>query len=264
MNTVVVNGIEIYVEVHGSGPPLVLIAGLASDSQSWLPVIAPLAEHFTVIVYDNRGVGRTAPADAPISIALLADDCARLLDRLGYPKVHLLGHSMGGLVAQQFAARHADRIDRLILVGTDRKNPARNDDLLLEMAASLESGTSVEDWLRELFRWLFTERFLQSEDAVTEAIRVAVEYPYPQSPEQFRRQVEAVVAFDGVDASRIAAPTLVVTGSEDRLFPPQVGRALAEQLRDGTFLVVPDAAHSIHMEAPGPFVDAVVAFLKGP
>lgn len=118
MGTARLNGVDVYYEVHGGGPSLVLIAGIASDSQSWLPVVAPLAEHFTVIVYDNRGVGRTTPQDADVSMALLADDCAALIEHLGYSKVHLLGHSMGGFVAQDVAARYPDRIGHLILVGT--------------------------------------------------------------------------------------------------------------------------------------------------
>ncbi len=263
MATAQLNGVDIYFEVHGDGPPLVLVAGLASDSQSWLPVVPPLAERFAVITYDNRGVGRTAPQDADISMTLLTDDCAALIEHLGYSKVVLLGHSMGEFIAQQFAARYPDRVDRLILVGTALENTARNCALFLDMARSLKSGADPEAWFREFFGWIFTTRFLQDEATVAEALLIAVEYPYPQTPAQFRRQVESVAEFVGVNASRIKAKTLVMTGSEDLLFPSQQGHALAEELPNAEFLLVPDAAHSIHMEVPGAFVDAVLQFLEG-
>ncbi|MFC2106357.1 alpha/beta fold hydrolase [Candidatus Bipolaricaulota bacterium] len=263
MATAQLNGVDIYYEVHGGGPPLVLIAGLASDSQSWLPVIAQLAERFTVIAYDNRGVGRTAPHDTEISMTLLTDDCAALIEHLGYSKVLLLGHSMGGFIAQEVAARYPDQVERLILVGTARANTPRNGALFLDMARSLESGADLETWFREFFRWIFTARFLQDEVVVAEALRVAVEYPYPQSPAQFRRQVESVAGFVGLDASRIRAKTLTMTGSEDLLFPPEQGRALAGELPNAEFQLISNAAHSIHMEAPAAFVDAVLQFLEG-
>ncbi len=237
--------------------------GIASDSQSWLPGVAPLAERFIVISYDNRGAGRTAPHNAEASIALLADDCAALIEHLGYSNVHLLGHSMGGFVAQDVAARYPDRINRLILVGTALENTARNDALLLDMANHLESGTDLETWFREFFRWIFTARFLEDEAAVAEALRIAVEYPYPQTPAQFRRQAEAVVAFDAVNPSRITTRTLVMTGSEDLLFPPEEGRALAEELPNAEFVLIPGAAHSVFLEAPDAFVNAVTRFSGG-
>lgn len=263
MGTAQLNGVDIYYEIHGDGPPLVLIAGLASDSQSWLPVIEPLSRWFTVIVYDNRGVGRTTPADAEIEISLLADDGAALIDRLGHSKVHLLGHSMGGLVAQDVAARYPDRIDRLVLVGTSLSVHADLRALLHDLACFLDASTDVAAWYRELFRWLFTKRFLRDEAAVAEAARLAMEYPYPQSAEQFRRQVEAVARFPGGDPESIGARTLVITGAEDLLVPPELGAALAARLAHAEHLVMQGVAHSIHMEAPDAFVDAVVQFLQG-
>ena len=264
MATAQLNGVDIYYEIHGDGPPLVLVAGLASDSQSWLPVVVPLAERFTVIVYDNRGVGRTTPHDTEVSMTLLTDDCAAMIEHLGYSKVFLLGHSMGGFIAQEVAARYPDRVERLILVGTARENTTRNGALFFDMARSLESGSDPETWFREFFRWIFTARFLQDEATVAEALRIAVEYPYPQTPAQFRRQVESVAGYVGVAASRIRAKTLVITGSEDLLFPPEQGRALAGELPNAEFQLIPNAAHSIHMEAPAAFVDALLQFLEAP
>ncbi len=96
--TIRANGIELYDEIHGDGPAVVLVAGRASDSQSRLPVIARAAERHTVIVYDNRGTGRTRLVDAEISIPLVTDDCATLIDSLGQARAHVIGHSIGGFI----------------------------------------------------------------------------------------------------------------------------------------------------------------------
>jgi pimeloyl-ACP methyl ester carboxylesterase len=256
-----VNGVDLYCQARGAGPPLVLIAGLASDSQSWIPVIPALAGRFTVIAYDNRGVGRTAPRDAEITVSLLADDCASLVGHLGYSKVDLIGHSMGGFVAQLCAARYPELVDRLVLVGTASSNSRRNDVLLSDMAAALEAGAGLEAWFRDLFAWIFTRGFFDDNDAVAEAVRYAIDYPYPQSSDQFRRQVEAVLRFEPVDPTLIHARTLVVTGAEDLLFPPDEGRALSEAILDAGFVVIPHAAHAVHTERPGIFVETVSNYL---
>jgi len=256
------NGVELYYETHGEGPPLVLVAGLASDSQSWLPILPGLAAEHTVIVFDNRGAGRTTPADAEITISLLADDCATLIEGLGHRRAHVLGHSMGGLVAQSLAVRHPETVDRLILVGTAAGISKRNERLLRDMASLFEAGADPAVWFRSLFAWLFTRRFFEDDAVVEEAVRYALEYPYPQSPDQFRRQVDAAIRFEPVDAGRIRAKTLVVTGADDLLLPPDEGRCLAERIPDARFLTISDAAHSVHMEAPGAFVEVVGQFLS--
>jgi len=261
VGTIRTNGVELYCEVHGDGPPFLLIAGLASDSQSWLPVIPALAKRNAVIACDNRGSGRTTPPDAEITIALLAEDCAALIERLGHRRVHVLGHSMGGLVAQALAAQHPELVDRLVLVGTAAWISKRNARLLRDMAFLLESGTDPAVWFRILLPWLFTRRFFENDAAVKEAVRYALEYPYPQSPDQFRRQVEAACRFEPIDTAQVRAETLVLTGAEDLLLPPDEGRRLAERLPNARFSTIAGAAHSIHMEAPDAFARAITQFL---
>ena len=103
-----VNSVDLYYEIHGIGPPLMLISGLASDSQSWQPVLERLSRHYSVIIFDNRGVGRTKPQDPGISIPRIADDCVALIEHLGLPSAALLGHSMGGFVALDCAIRYPE------------------------------------------------------------------------------------------------------------------------------------------------------------
>src|SRR5437764_14008294 len=190
--------VDLYYECHGSGAPLFLIAGLASDSQSWQPIIGDLASRFRVIALDNRGVGRTIPQDPPTSIRAMADDCVALIDHLRLPSVHVLGHSMGGFIAQELAIRPPTRSTR---------------------------------------------------------------YPYPQSAQSFRNQVDAIAAFDSAtELSRLRVRTLVVAGTGDLLFPLDACRTFANRVPGATFAAIDNAAHSLHMEQPRAFVDRVVQF----
>src|SRR5262245_50187981 len=112
------NGQDLYCETHGDGPPLVLVMGIGYDSGLWhLAQVPALAKKFRVITFDNRDVGRSSKATKPYAIADMADDVAGLLDGLDVKRAHVLGLSMGGLIAQQFALRHPSRIDRLVLAG---------------------------------------------------------------------------------------------------------------------------------------------------
>ena len=144
--------VDLYYECHGSGAPLFLIAGLASDSQSWQPIIGDLAAHFRVIALDNRGVGRTIPQDAPTSIRAMADDCVALIDHLRLPSVHVLGHSMGGFIAQELAIRRADKVNALILAATASASCRRNNELFRGWANALANGANRSAWFRNLSR----------------------------------------------------------------------------------------------------------------
>ena len=132
--------VDLYYECVGDGPPLLLIAGLASDSLSWQPIVADLAAHYRVIAVDNRGAGRTTPQTAPTTIRAMADDCVALIEHLGLASAHVLGHSMGGFVAQDCAIRHPDKVNALVLAATSSVNSRRNNDLFSDWASALANG----------------------------------------------------------------------------------------------------------------------------
>src|SRR3954466_9805909 len=112
--TVHANGQQLYYEVHGDGPPLVLVMGIGYDCSLWtLAQVPALSTQFRVVLVDNRDAGRSSRATHPYCIADMADDLAGLLDALGIQRSHLLGLSMGGMIALEFAIRHGDRLDRL-------------------------------------------------------------------------------------------------------------------------------------------------------
>jgi len=262
MPNIAINDVDLYYEIHGVGEPLMLVAGLASDSQSWLPVMEELSRHFLVITPDNRGTGRTVPQDIDTSIRQMADDCIALAEHLGFSSFSLLGHSMGGFIAMDMSIRYPDAIKNLILAGTSTSNSKRNNTLFSDWVSILESGMDKTQWFRTLFYWLFTERFFENSKTVNTALSYAVQYPYPQSAIAFKKQVEALKSFDCFGrCSAITARTLVIGGEKDILFPPDVSAALAQAIPGATLSIIEDAAHSIHMEQSKAFTDRVLDFL---
>jgi pimeloyl-ACP methyl ester carboxylesterase len=263
MPTVGLNGIELYHELHGDGPPLLLVAGLASDSQSWLPVRDALAARFRLVLPDNRGCGRTKPQDAPLSVPQMADDCATLLDTLGIPRAHVLGHSMGGMIALELAARHPDRVERLVLAGTGAVT-ARTATVMGDLAAARETGMPQELWFRLLFPWLFRPKFFEYPETVAEAARLSAAYPYPQSDAAFRAQYEASRAYRRhvEAAAAVRAPTLVLNAALDLLMTPADADRTFSGIAQRRSAVIDGAAHSMHWDRPEDFVREVVAFLE--
>ena len=257
------NDIELYYEVHGDGPPLLLVAGLASDVSSWQTVLPALSEHFRVIVVDNRGIGRSVPEDAPVSVDLMADDCAALIDHLGYGPVYVLGHSMGGFTALNLAARYPEKVRKLVIAASGEKSSSRNTLLFSDLADRYEKSEDLAGFFRTVFYWIFSPAFFEDEGTVKGAVEFALSYPFPQAPVSFRNQVNAIAAFDGRNlAVSVSAPALVLSAAEDLLFASSAGRELAEKLPRGKYLSVEGAAHSIHAEKPKEFAEAVLSFLK--
>jgi pimeloyl-ACP methyl ester carboxylesterase len=255
--------IDLHYEDSGSGPPLLLVAGLACDSMSWLPVAAPLARSFRLIRPDNRGVGRTRPQDAASSIEAMADDCAALIRHLGLRRVHLLGHSMGAFIARRLAVRHPDLVDRLVLAACGEAAGARNLALFRDLADDYPPASDPARWHRRLYAWIFTRRFFEDPAKLDAATRWALDSPYPQSAAGFRRQVDAMANDDAAasDASRIAARTLILIGREDLLFPIASAQRFAATIAGARLAIVEDAAHALHTERPDAFVAAVAEFL---
>lgn len=262
-NLVLPDDVSLYFETHGKGAPLLLIAGLGSDSQSWGTVVKDLAKDFLVITPDNRGVGRSTQKGVKISIAAMADDCMAILDFLEIPAAHLVGHSMGGFVALECAMRYGQRVSSLVLAATSTKCSDKNNALFRVWASELHSGIDLGEWLMELFPWLFTERFLQDREMVESFIRMAREYPYPQTAGAFRKQVEALAEFDGTGRlAAVRAPTLIIHGCEDLLFPASECVERLALISGARSMVLGKAAHSIPLEQPEEFAAAIRSFLQ--
>jgi pimeloyl-ACP methyl ester carboxylesterase len=196
-----------------------------------------------------------------VSIGDMADDCGRLLDHLGLGASHVLGHSMGGFIAQELAHRQPHRVISLVLVATVCRNSPRNNALFADWVDNHTNGANLEQWFRAIFYWLFTPRFFDDRHNVAAAVDYAIDYPFPQSGAALANQVRAMAAFDrSGDISTITLPTLVITGSEDLLFPPETADMLVQLLPTARLETIRNAAHSIHSEQPDAFCRAIITF----
>lgn len=228
MPTVRVNDIQMYYEIHGEGAPLALILGLGTDVSEWEGTIQPLAQHFQVIAFDNRGAGRSDKPDTPYSIGLMAADTEALLAALALERAHILGISLGGRIALALALTHPERVERLILVSTSARSVRRP--------------------------WWFGPLSL-----LTSVPGLRSKYPQPRYA--FRRQRQASSGFDvTMRLGEIHAPTLILHGTRDKTAP----FALADELHAGiagSNLIPFDGGHIFFLAGERQrFLDAIIDF----
>lgn len=263
--TVQTNGQELYYEVHGEGPALVLVMGIGYDSSLWtLAQVPALSTQFRVVLVDNRDAGRSSKASHPYSIADMADDIAGLLDALGIQKTHLLGLSMGGMIALEFALRHEDRLDRLVLAGTGAA-PARSavDPIQIWSWVKANDATGNVFGGQQLTS-LFSTAFLRNHEAVKDTTALLASNPYPMSPGAYGRQANAYLKFDALSRlGAITAPTLVVVGEQDLLTPPWIAHEVANAIPGARFEVIrgDGSSHVVPIERPDDFNRLVSDFL---
>ncbi len=264
------NATEYHIEEAGNpaGMPLLLIAGLASDARSWMPVIPELGRHFRLIMPDNPGTGRTDPSGAAVDLNAMADDCAALIAQQTDKPMAVLGHSMGAMIALDIAARHPDLISRLILAAAGTKVAPQIRQLMTDLAdlrtMMAAKGQPLDLWFRLFFPWLFAPGFFEDPRNPVAAAQLAAAMPQAQTAKGFAAQVAAVLAADVSDCpDLVRAPTLVLHGELDR-FPTGYDREQPfRTMADVAFAVLPGAAHSLHWDDPKGFCSAVTGFLEG-
>jgi pimeloyl-ACP methyl ester carboxylesterase len=263
--TISANGQTLYFESHGEGPPLVLVMGIGYDATLWgLHQVPTLSRHYRVIAFDNRDAGRSSRAAGAYTIADMADDVAGLLDALDIERAHVLGISMGGMIAQEFAIRHPDRLDRLILTGTGAANARAKFDPILTWDFVKSKDEEGMSFAAQQFSWLFSDGFLRNHDAVDQTLQMLSANEHPLDAAAFHRQASAYIQHDTLDRlGQISAPTLVVAGERDRLTPPWICREVAAGIPDARFRLVdgPGSSHVLPLERPEEFNELVHTFL---
>lgn len=252
----------LHYEIDGNGPPVLLIAGTASDSASWGPLVAPLAERFTVIRPDNRSTGRTMPTDAPLSLEHWAEDALALADHLALGPVAVVGHSLGGMIGLRMATLAPDRVARLALLSSAPVHGPRNDalfDLILSLRAE---GQPPDLWLRAFLPWLFHPRFFAIPGQLEAAIAQSLAYPHAQTPAAMAAQVAALRRSDVAPLlADVACPTLALLAEDDLLIPTPAARDALAPIRDLTITLIATAGHSVHWDAPQAVLEALLPFL---
>lgn len=262
MSIAKIRDIECYYEVHGEGTPLLLIGGLSSDSQTWQLVLRGLKKRFKVLVFDNRGVGRTKDPGGKFTVEDMTKDAVALLDHLKIENTHILGHSMGGFIAQGIASTHSERVNKLILANSSAAMSGRVKIILGDLLDIYRSDAKYEVFIREFMKWLFTPEFLNNRDKVDQFIRYVIDYPYRQSPEDFKRQFYACIKYHSVDRlKKIKAETLILSSGKDRIVSQAETDLLESKIPNTVTNCLAKGAHSIQTEFPKQFVKDVIEFL---
>jgi len=241
--------------------------GIGYDSSLWtLGQVPALSRRFRVVILDNRDVGRSSAVSTPYTIADMADDLAGLLDALEIQQTHVLGLSMGAMIAQEFALRHANRTDRLVLTGTGGA-PARSAfDPIRTWSWVKANDATGEAFVGQQFTWLFSTAFLRNPEAVQQTTTLLASNPNPMTSEAYERQAQAYLQFDSLDRlGGITAPTLVIVGEQDLLTPPWIAREVADAIPDARFEVIrgEGSSHVVPIERPDDFNQLVSNFLAG-
>lgn len=250
-----------YVEV-GTGDPLVLIMGFGGDHLAWGFQVPVFAQHYRVITFDNRGVGQTDAPDHPYTTRMMADDVAGLLDVLGIERAHILGLSMGGMIAQEFALAHPRRTRTLQLHCTYAR-PDRYMLALTQTWRTLRTTLTREESLRAIALWLFAPATYNERPELVEMIvQTSLANPHPQTLTGFLRQSDAVRTHDALDrVPALRCPILVSVADEDILVPPRFSRELAAAIVGAKFHVIPGAGHGCLWERPEAFNALCTQFL---
>jgi pimeloyl-ACP methyl ester carboxylesterase len=253
---------SLYYEVKGGGKPLLLIAGLGSDSSSWFGVSGTLSRRFKVIVFDNPGTGRSSDMKKPFTIAHMADVVAEFLEYLKIKRANILGHSMGGYIAQELAVNYPECVDKLILESTAPVSSRRNEALFKNFYTQLKKEGCSKAWVERWAFWLFSRKLFADKSFIATFTKNVAEYPYVQKAVDFRSQIEAIASFDmRGELSAVKAKTLILEGKEDILITPEEAKALAKKIKRSTFLLLDSIAHCIHIENPKLFTGTVLKFL---
>jgi pimeloyl-ACP methyl ester carboxylesterase len=235
---------------RGAGEPLLLIMGMAGHHRMWgEPFLTLLERDFDVVAFDHRGIGTSARADAPFTIADLADDAAQVLDTVGWDRAHVLGISLGGMVAQELALRHPTRLRTLTLGCT---YPGLGGDLTATGAQrALEAASSGDEELavRTMFEVNVSRRHA-ADPANYDVFRreaLSVQVPIPV----VMMQAQAVFAHDALSRlATITAPTLVIHGTEDEMLAAANGKQIASVIPNAHLELFEGTGHLFWWEEP--------------
>jgi 3-oxoadipate enol-lactonase len=253
---------EYYVE--GKGPPLLMIMGFFGHAGFWgEPFLEPLRPHFQVIRFSNRGTGHTDKPGADVTIRLMAEDAAGLLRALGIQRAHVLGISMGGMIAQELALNHPQVVQGLVLgcttCGFAHGAPHRPETLV----GSAQAGTlTPQERIRQFLLAAVTPEFLERTEKEFWAWVLAAWLAAPTPWETIGRHFAAIQSFDTCERlSQIQTPTLIIHGDRDLMIPVENAEVLRQRIGGSQVQIVPEVGHLFFWEEPQEAAQAIRQFL---
>ena len=243
---------------------LFLIMGWGGNSLMWDPIIGPLSEKFRIITFDNRGVGRSSKLKEPYSMKLFVDDAKAVLDEVGITKVHLFGVSMGGMIAQHFALRYPEILDKLILGCTSPKLGVNIKNALDQEKSPFYIKSFSPSDIRQLLTLIFAPSFVEKLMKDKEEMRKFFTFyaKYPPTWKGMKFQAAAIADHDTLDRiNEIKNQTLIIAGRADALIPFRHSKKLKDTIPNSRLILYDDTGHAFWIERPNETVQNLLKFL---
>jgi pimeloyl-ACP methyl ester carboxylesterase len=264
-----VGDINIYYEVHGAGEPLVLIMGYGFNSAGWFRQVPIFSQDYQVIIFDNRGTGRSDKPKMPYTMEMMTKDVAGLLGVIGVKVAHVFGISMGGMIAQHFALTYPEKVKTLILGCTSYGGP-HSVPISAEAMSALFDIERIQNMTQEeigkmMIPWFYTQQFIKfiSENPALRQQMAARMMEFPTPVHGYMGQAAAVKGHDiYVCLPEIKVPTLVIAGEADRLMPVENSRLLAARIPNAELAILKNAGHGFITEAAEEANRVIKEFLK--
>jgi pimeloyl-ACP methyl ester carboxylesterase len=250
MPTLETRGSSLFYSRAGTGPPVLLIQGVGVVGNGWTPQIDGLAGRFTLVSFDNRGIGASTIRDGRLTIEDMAADALAIMDAEGIERFHVVGHSMGGVIAQALALRAPARVTSLAFLCTFARGKDGSTITLAMLATALRMRIGTRAMRRNAFlELIMPERYLRQNDRarLAEELHPLFGHDLAEQPPIVMKQLRAMAKYDagGLLAQLGSIPTLVVAAAEDRIAQPSTGRALAAAIPGSRYLEITDAGHGL-------------------
>ncbi len=260
MPTAPANGIELNYEIHGEGEPLLLINGLADDLTSWGYQVPDFEQRYRTIIFDNRGIGGSSKPSGGYTSAQMAADAKGLLDALGIERAHVLGVSMGGMIAQEFAIAYPQAVNKLLLCATCSE-PSEANLRLYAFWKQAAPRLGLPEMMKEVLVWCFTPDYFQTHREEAQATEEALT-SITQPVNAYLSQLNSIQTHNATDRlGQIKAPTLVLGAPKDLIFPPNQSEHLHRGIIGSNLEFTAHGGHAYLWEVPEEFNRAVLDFL---
>jgi pimeloyl-ACP methyl ester carboxylesterase len=254
--------VNIYYEIIGQGEPLVMIRGISSNADHWYEQVPVLSQKYQLLVFDNRGIARSSDPGGSFSTRNMAADTVGLMEAVGIKKAHVMGYSMGGMIAQEMALAYPEKVNGLILVATDCGISLRvkaKPEFFRLFSEMIRLGTNEAK--KAAAGCLFAKQTFETRPDIIERYS-EVSLRFPASQKTLGRQWTAIAQHDACNRlAKISSPTLVITGSEDELIPPQNAKVMAQRIPGAQMISIDGSGHLFLIEQPEAFNEAVIGFL---
>jgi 3-oxoadipate enol-lactonase len=264
MPTVKVGDINIYYESQGVGEPLLMIQGYGQYSGHWTTLIPPFSKEYRVIIFDNRGTGRSDKPETPYTMKMMAADARGLLDALRIDQAHVFGVSMGGMIAQEFALNYPDKVINLVLGCTNcggKQSVISTPEAMALLFSPEVAKLPVAERARQTAPWLWTQEFVDKNPKAVE-LYVETTAKYPTPPHGFACQAQSIMGHDTYERlPQIKAPTLVIVGDADRIIPAGNSQILASRIPNAELVILKNAGHGFFSET-AESTTAILDFLR--